>query len=204
MENTVELGYAIASNLVSVGDRVYYNPIEKVYRVPEKITEKQTFKTEKLGWRIEVINKKLCLVSDNVTSQELLLKDVKDASDAIDVLNSIAAECYTNPNVAQRVRSVNEEILDKLSERSKRPENRKKYWLSSLYLKYDEGEIVNYMKWVTKKGRVTKCRINTMDDSYVYECKMGIRIAVYLKPEVKVFRQKRIDSNGKSVWVLTI
>lgn len=200
MSNPMTSETAISTLDIKIGDRFNYNPIGKVYTIPGKLLgtgEDVTFATEKLGWRIDVIDKRLCLVSESVTSQKLNLRYVKDKNLAIQLLNRIAKECYTDPEVALEVRCINEPMFKKLKDVNRPVREDEAYWLSTIYWKECEDTYRNFIRWVNNKQWICSCKMSVADDIVNYNCELPIRVVVFLKPGLR-FSKIRLE-DGKKV-----
>ena len=107
---------------VKIGDIVNYDEGTGYSTTVDKkksgYTDNQTFKTEKLGWRVLGISEKgeLELISDNPTSTGLLLEGELGYLNAEDVLNNMCNELYGQGEHATGARSLNVEDINKLGD----------------------------------------------------------------------------------------
>lgn len=191
---------AISTRDVRIGSKFTYNPIGNIYKIPKEelgTEEDQIFTTEDLGWRLDVIGKQFCLVSESVTSQKLNLKYVKDKELAIRLLNSVAVECYSNPKVADKVCCMNEAIYNKIADVNKPVKGNAAYWLASSYIKEIDGLYEPYIRWVNTKQCIYNSKMSMSDNVISYESKLPIRIVVFLKPGVRFYKIRTSDGDEK-------
>ena len=105
---------------VKVGDIVTYNlGAEKnttVTAIKSGYIDAQTFKTEKLGWRVLGLSAdgEIELISDNPTSTRLYLKGELGYLNAEEILNNMCNELYGKGEHATGARSLNIEDINKL------------------------------------------------------------------------------------------
>ena len=105
---------------LKVGDKVNYDEGKDYSTIVTAIksghTDDQTFKTEKLGWRVLGLSAKgeIELISDNPTSSKLYLGGEIGYLNAEDILNNMCNELYGQGEHATGARSLNVEDINKL------------------------------------------------------------------------------------------
>lgn len=206
MENYISLKEAVRRRIVKVGDYVEYNPKYGKYIPPQCLTGQKynpVFRTEELGWKLEKINGRICLISDNGTAQELCLEGETGFSGGILALNNIAKKCYSNEEIAYRVQSITEDMFNKLSHNSKKTKRHINYWLASQRLCPTSCYSDFHMRFVYSEGKVC-------DYSLCCSCckdiptraSMSVRIVVFIRSDIGLSISDERDGTERKPWVI--
>lgn len=207
MRAYITLRDAVALKKLQIGDSVYYAPKVRKYTVPKDVMKnapKQTFETEQLEWKFDIIDGNICIVSDMVTSQELILENVKDCYLAVKTLNGIAQKCYGGSKASIGAYCINKSMFAQLSQCNMPTKGKKKYWLADASYEYWEGLHEFYMSWITQNGYVARSKINDINSQQVYESKMGLRVVVFLNPKFTFYQKYKKGENGQRIWILEV
>lgn len=204
MQNYISLKEAVRRKIVKVGDYVEYNPKYGKYIPPQCLTGLRynpVFRTEKLGWKLEKINGRFCLISDNGTEQELCLEGETGFLGGTVALDNIAKKCYTDSEMAYKVQSINEEMFNKISHNSKKTKRHISYWLASQRLCPSSYFSDFHMRFVYSEGYICDYSLCcSCCDGVSNRGSMSVRIVVFLKSNIGLELSEKSDGSERNPW----